>query len=99
LSFWAYDDSKPIQRLVQRNRQACYSLLQAHGKEGVQRLIERAALAQTTEFAPVITDFISLQIKLNALKIWEARNNTPAALPYPNVGAMLYPEKYGKVAA
>lgn len=92
---WAAIVGQPIQRLVKRNRQACYSLLKTEGRDKLIALLKVVRQSRGAEFAPVITDFVSLEFKIGQLQAWEARNKTPEPV---NVGALLYPEKYGSAA-
>lgn len=96
-SFWALTTGLPIQSQVQRNRKACYSLIQSLGSAEIRKLTLDVKLSQSDVYAPVITDFITLQAKLSAFHVWEQRRS-PAPKTYPNVGAMLHPDKYKEVA-
>lgn len=89
---WASKVGIPIQRQIKRNRFACYSLLQAMGQAGLRDLIETVVKTKSDKYAPVITDFVSLEFKLSQLQAWEVRSRPAAPI---NVGAILHPEKYG----
>jgi hypothetical protein len=93
LNFWAMTTQKPIQRQVKRNRQACSTLLKLVGSDGLSALVQTVAQNKGTQFFPIITDFISLEFKLDQVEAWRLRNS-PAPTAYPNVAAQLYPEKY-----
>lgn len=63
----------------QSNRNACNNLLKKHGKERLAKLIDGVALAQSDQYAPRISDFSSLQAKLNELMVWGKQKSTSFA--------------------
>lgn len=71
--FWAEATGIAIQSQVQKNRFCANTMLKKHGLDGVKKLIRIAAIAQTQDYAPIISDFVSLQSKTNALLVWAKR--------------------------
>lgn len=67
-----------IESRVKANRFACNNLLKKHGTEKLEQLIRGVALAQNDRYAPRISDFCSLQQKLNDLIVWgrQRQNNS-----------------------
>lgn len=63
-----------IQSNKQRNRYACNNLFKKHGRDKLLQLFRGVALAQNDKYAPRISDFISLQSKLNDLIVWGKQN-------------------------
>lgn len=59
----------------QANRNACKNLIKKHGLEKLTKLIDGVAMAQTDQYAPRISDFTSLQSKLNDLMVWGKQKN------------------------
>lgn len=82
-SYWKLTTGLEIQSQTQANRRACNTLLKTHGAEGVRKLIDGVALAQTSEFAPRIANFVILQKRLDDLLVWgrslqhKEENNKP----------------------
>jgi predicted transcriptional regulator len=61
----------------QKNRNACNNLLKKYGKDKLKQIIGGVAQAQSDKYAPRISDFISLQSKMNDLLLWgKQKNNT-----------------------
>lgn len=60
----------------QKNRYACSNLLKKYSVEELTRLIEGVALSQSDQFAPRVSDFVSLQAKLTELFAWGKRTNS-----------------------
>lgn len=63
----------PIQSNVRRNRQACSNLVKKHGTDGLEKLLRGVELTQHDQYAPRISDFVSLQAKLSDLMAWGKR--------------------------
>ncbi len=59
----------------QANRNACTNLHKRYGTDGVKKLIAGVVLANEDKYAPRISDFITLQAKLNDLMAWGNKNN------------------------
>lgn len=78
LDYWAERTGIPIHSNVQRNRYAISNLLKRHGPDGLRRLIDGAALAQTDRYAPRIGDFVALQSRLPDLLVWGKQHNQQA---------------------
>lgn len=60
----------------QKNRYACSNLLKKYGKDKLTQLLNGVLLAQSDKFAPRISDFATLQSKLNELLLWGKRKGT-----------------------
>lgn len=58
----------------QANRNACNNLIKKHTADGVRKLIQGVALAQSDKYAPQIADFEELQSKLSKLMAWGKKN-------------------------
>lgn len=65
-----------IQAGNQKNRFACSNLLKKFGRDGLTQLIRGVAQAQGSQYAPSISDFCSLQFKLNDLLAWGKKHST-----------------------
>lgn len=92
-NFWAECTNQRIQTNVGKNRQACYRLYRAVGLEEAKRLIQSAAKAQSQQYAPVVGDFVSLDLRRADLLIWEKRNS-PAPVKSVDIQRLLYPERF-----
>jgi hypothetical protein len=57
------------------NRRAIASLIRQHEVDGVARLIAGVKLALDDQYAPRVSDFISLKRKQNDLKVWGRKRN------------------------
>lgn len=55
---------------VKRNRNACSNLLKKYNEAGVRQLISLVATSHTDKFSPRVSDFYTLQSKLNELLAW-----------------------------
>ena len=64
----------------QRNRNACNNLLKKYKSAGLTQLINAVAVSQKDKFAPRVSDFISLQYKLNDLIAWAKKKGTTNAV-------------------
>jgi DNA-binding MarR family transcriptional regulator len=71
--FWLAEVKQPITTRVQANRRAAANLYRKHGAEAVQRMVQLAALAQFSEFAPNVADFVDLQSKWQQLNLWSQK--------------------------
>ncbi len=60
----------------QRNRNACNNLIKKYGVEGLTKLMLGVAKSQNDQYAPRISDFVSLQAKYNDLVAWGKRQTT-----------------------
>jgi len=65
-----------IQSNIQKNRYACNNLLKKHGKDKLMQLLRGVALSQSDNFAPRVSDFVSLQSKLSELLAWGKRQSS-----------------------
>ena len=54
----------------EKNRRACSNLLKSYGKDKLTQLIQGVAKSLDDRYAPRISDFSSLQTKLNDLLVW-----------------------------
>lgn len=63
----------------QQNRNACNNLLKKYGYKGVEQLINAVQATQNDRYAPRISDFTSLQSKLNDLLLWAKKKGTTNA--------------------
>jgi hypothetical protein len=57
------------------NRKAIASLIRQHGKDSLKRLVDGVLLAQEDQYAPRISDFVSLKRKQNDLLVWGRKRN------------------------
>lgn len=73
--FWESVVGYPISSRKKANRYACSNLLKKHKKDGLKKLIVGVSLAQNDKYAPKISDFTTLQAKLNDLLLWGKNNN------------------------
>lgn len=73
--YWQDSTGIPINSRVQKNRYAANNLIKKHGINGVERLIDGVAQAQGDQYAPSISDFTDLQLKLNQLLVWGKRRS------------------------
>jgi hypothetical protein len=70
IEFWNTTTSFPINSQVQKNRNACSTLLKQHGAEKVKKLINGVVLSHEDKYAPKITNFVELQANQNKLLLW-----------------------------
>lgn len=79
--YWSETIGIPIRSKVQRNRNSCSTLIKQHGLDGVKKLIQGVRLAMDDQYAPNISDFISLQSKQNELIMWGHKKEKRNAIP------------------
>lgn len=77
--FWLQEVTIPITSRVKANRRAAANLIRQHGVDEVRLMIQIAAQARFSEFAPSISGFVDLQAKWPQLKLW-AEKRAHAAL-------------------
>lgn len=68
--FWEHITGTPVTSNLAKNKRAVSGLLKRHGSENVKQMIKGAALAQTKDYAPQISNFIKLSDKWEALIVW-----------------------------
>lgn len=76
--YWATNTGIPIEAKVKQNRNACNNLLKKYGIDSLKRLVDGVVQAQTDKYAPRISDYSSLQYKLNDLLLWGKKQSTRA---------------------
>lgn len=79
--YWQSTVGYAISSRIQANRYACKNLLAKYKASGVKQLIDATAIAQSDQYAPRISDFSSMQSKLNDLIAWgkkKGQNNAAA---------------------
>lgn len=69
-SYWQEKTGIPITSRIKLNRYACANLLRKYTDQGLRRLIDGAADALEDQYAPRISDLISLQARVNDLLAW-----------------------------
>ncbi len=74
--YWKQKTGVGIASNVQRNRNACNNLYRKYGDEKLRQLVDGVALAQSTAYAPRISDFCELQSKLTQLLTWGKSRET-----------------------
>lgn len=74
-SHWESIIGYPITSKKQQNRNACSNLYKKYGTDGVVKLIRGVEMSSKDQYAPRVSDFISLQAKLNDLMAWGNKNN------------------------
>lgn len=79
--YWSETIGIPIRSKVQRNRNSCSTLIKQHGLDGVKKLIQGVRLAMDDQYAPRISDFITLQSKQNELIMWGHKKEKRNAIP------------------
>ena len=72
--YWQSTVGYEISGRRQANRNACNNLIKKHTADGVRKLIQGVALAQSDRYAPQIADFEELQSKLSKLMAWGKKN-------------------------
>lgn len=72
--YWKATVGYEISGRRQANRNACNNLIKKHTADGVRKLIQGVALAQSDRYAPQIADFEELQSKLSKLMAWGKKN-------------------------
>lgn len=72
--YWKDTVGYEISGRRQANRNACNNLIKKHTADGVRKLIQGVALAQSDKYAPQIADFEELQSKLSKLMAWGKKN-------------------------
>lgn len=78
--YWKTNVGYAIEGNRQRNRNACNNLLKKYSKKGVEQLINAVGVASNDKYAPRISDFVSLQAKLNDLLAWAKKKGTTNAI-------------------
>ena len=68
--YWQATVGYEISSRRQANRNACKNLLTRYKAAGLKQLIDATAVAQSDKYAPRISDFASMQSKLNDLIAW-----------------------------
>lgn len=68
--YWERTLGYKISGKIQSNRYACNNLLKKYKPSGLKQLIDATAAAQSDRYAPRVSDFSSLQSKLNDLIAW-----------------------------
>lgn len=68
--YWQATVGYEISSRRQANRNACKNLLARYKASGLKQLIDATAVAQSDKYAPRISDFASMQSKLNDLIAW-----------------------------
>lgn len=74
--YWATNTGIPIESRVKQNRNACSNLLKKYGVDSLKRLVDGVVQAQADKYAPRISDYSSLQSKLNDLLLWGKKQST-----------------------
>lgn len=74
--YWEKIVGFKINGRVQANRNACNNLIKKFGENGVHQLINAVAVAHNDRYAPRISDFSSMQSKLNELVAWARKKGT-----------------------
>lgn len=77
--YWEQTIGVKISSRVQPNRNACNNLLKKYGINGVKQLIVAVQASHNDKYAPRVSDFSSLQSKLNELLIWAKKKGTSHA--------------------
>ena len=72
--YWKDTVGYEISGRRQANRNACNNLIKKHTADGLRKLIQGVALAQSDKYAPQIADFEELQSKLSKLMAWGKKN-------------------------
>ena len=75
LEYWETVLGTPILAQMKANRFAASNLIKKHGLRGVKQLIDAIVKTKTDRYAPRISDFVTLQRRLNDLIDWTVRNN------------------------
>jgi len=68
--YWEQTTQMKIETRIKANRFACSNLLKKHGKEKLERIIGGVAQAAGDQYAPRVSDFVTLQSKLPDLLLW-----------------------------
>lgn len=79
--YWESTVGYAITSRRQPNRNACKNLLAKYKTSGVKQLIDATAVAQADKYAPRISDFATMQSRLNDLLAWgrkKGQNNAAA---------------------
>lgn len=79
--YWSETIGIPIRSKIKRNRNSCSTLIKQHGLDGVKKLIQGVRLAMDDQYAPRISDFITLQSKQNELIMWGHKKEQRNAIP------------------
>lgn len=78
--FWIQETKLPINNRVKANRRAAWNLAQKHGLPLVRQMIEVAAVARYSDYAPHVADFVDLQTKWQQLQLWAEKRANAALL-------------------
>jgi len=74
--YWKKNTGLPITSRIKQNRFACNNLIKKHGADNLKRLVDGVAQAQADKYAPRISDYSSLQAKMNDLLLWGKKQAT-----------------------
>lgn len=74
--YWEQTIGYKIDGNRQRNRNACNNLLKKYKLAGLKQLVNAVQVAHGDTYAPRISDFSSLQSKLNDLLAWAKKKGT-----------------------
>lgn len=74
--YWESTVGIKISSRVQPNRNACNNLIKKYGINGVKQLIVAVQASHSDKYAPRVSDFATLQSKLNDLLIWAKKKGT-----------------------
>lgn len=74
--YWESTVGIKISSRVQPNRNACNNLMKKYGINGVKQLIVAVQASHSDKYAPRVSDFATLQSKLNDLLIWAKKKGT-----------------------
>lgn len=77
--YWESTVGVKISSRIQPNRNACNNLIKKYGVAGVRQLIVAVQASHDDKYAPRISDFSTLQSKLNELLIWAKKKGTTHA--------------------
>ena len=68
--FWLKTMGDPVTTRIKANRRAAWNLSRKYSKEELEQMIQLSRVAFFNDFAPHIADFVDLQSKWQALKLW-----------------------------
>ena len=77
--YWESTVGIKISSRVQPNRNACNNLIKKYGVNGVKQLIVAVQASHSDKYAPRVSDFATLQSKLNDLLVWAKKKGTTNA--------------------
>lgn len=85
-AFWLAEMKSPVNTRVKANRRAAWNLAQKNSKEKLEQMIQLAAVARYSDYAPHIADFVDLQSKWQQLELWaEKRANAALMKKYESL--------------